>query len=56
MIRLMKTRPFYGFKFDGRTFDCGSKVGFLAANIAFALERPDIEPEFREMIAELCGR
>lgn len=53
MIKLMETRPFHGFKFQGRTFDCGSKVGFLAANIAFALERPDIEPEFRQVIADL---
>ncbi|MCT8971636.1 UTP--glucose-1-phosphate uridylyltransferase GalU [Microbaculum marinisediminis] len=53
MIKLMETRPFHGFKFEGRTFDCGSKVGFLAANIAFALERPDIEPEFRQVIADL---
>ncbi len=56
MIRLMETRPFYGFKFEGRTFDCGSKVGFLAANVAFALDRPDIAPEIRETIAELIGR
>jgi UTP--glucose-1-phosphate uridylyltransferase len=53
MLRLMETRPFYGHKFEGRTFDCGSKVGFLAANIAFALDRPDIAPEFRETIADL---
>ncbi|MEJ8573850.1 UTP--glucose-1-phosphate uridylyltransferase GalU [Microbaculum marinum] len=56
MIRLMQSRPFYGFKFEGRTFDCGSKVGFLAANIAFALERPDIAPEFRETIRDLLDR
>ena len=36
MIRLAETQPFYGCRFSGRTFDCGSKLGFLAANVAFA--------------------
>jgi UTP--glucose-1-phosphate uridylyltransferase len=34
MIELAKTQPFYGLEFDGRSFDCGSKVGFLAAGPA----------------------
>lgn len=56
MIRLMESRPFYGFRFEGRTFDCGSKVGFLTANIAFALERTDIAPEFLAAIGDLLER
>jgi len=56
MIRLMETRPFYGYRFDGRTYDCGSKIGFLAANVAFALDRPDIADEFRATIAEILDR
>jgi len=48
MIKLARSLPFYGFKFTGRTFDCGSKIGFLAANLAYALARDDIAPEFRE--------
>src|SRR6185295_19012609 len=46
MIKLARSLPFYGFKFTGRTFDCGSKIGFLAANLAYALARDDIAPEF----------
>jgi UTP--glucose-1-phosphate uridylyltransferase len=53
---LMETRPFYGFKFKGRTFDCGSKIGFLAANIGFALDRPDIAPDLMAAIDELLGK
>ncbi len=34
--------PFHGLRFDGRRFDCGGKLGFLEANIAFALERDDL--------------
>ena len=55
MIRLAKRQPFYGLKFDGRSFDCGSKVGFLAANVAYALAREDIAPAFRQEIKQLLG-
>jgi UTP--glucose-1-phosphate uridylyltransferase len=55
MIRLAKQQPFYGLKFDGRSFDCGSKVGFLAANIAYALKRNDIAPALREELQKILG-
>ncbi len=47
MIRLAEAQPFLGLKFDGKSFDCGSKIGFLAANVAYALVREDIAPGFR---------
>ncbi len=34
--------PFHGFSFSGTRYDCGSKLGFLQANIAFALSRDDL--------------
>jgi UTP--glucose-1-phosphate uridylyltransferase len=46
MLALARTQPFYGLKFEGRSFDCGSKIGFLTANVAYALARDDIAPEF----------
>jgi UTP--glucose-1-phosphate uridylyltransferase len=55
MIRLAHKQPFYGLKFEGRSFDCGSKIGFLAANIAYALERDDIAPALRAEIKSLLG-
>jgi len=48
MIALAKRQPFYGLKFEGASYDCGSKIGFLTANVAYALARPDIAPEFRK--------
>ncbi|MET0667563.1 MAG: UTP--glucose-1-phosphate uridylyltransferase GalU [Methyloceanibacter sp.] len=39
---MLKRLPFYAVKTEGRVFDCGSKAGFLAANIAYALDRPDL--------------
>ena len=55
MVALARMQPFYGLKFDGRSFDCGSKIGFLAANVAYGLERPDIAPEFRSELRRLLG-
>jgi UTP--glucose-1-phosphate uridylyltransferase len=56
MIRLAKRQPFYGLKFKGRSFDCGSKVGFLAANVAYALARKDIAPAFRKELGNLLAK
>lgn len=57
MVALASTQPFYGLKFEGRSFDCGSKIGFLATNLAYALQRDDIAPELRaEMRRLLDGK
>ncbi len=42
MAKLIGTQPFHGLRYTGRRFDCGDKVGFLEAQIAFALKRPDL--------------
>ncbi len=55
MIQLSRTQGFYGLQFEGRSFDCGSKVGFLAANVSYALEREDIAPGFRVEIKKILG-
>jgi UTP--glucose-1-phosphate uridylyltransferase len=44
MIELARSQSFHGVRFDGVTYDCGSRLGFLSANIAFALDRPDLAP------------
>jgi UTP--glucose-1-phosphate uridylyltransferase len=54
MVALARTQPFYGLKFEGRSFDCGSKIGFLTANVAYGLERADI-PELRGELKRLLG-
>ena len=51
--KLAETQPIYGVNYTGRTFDCGSKAGFLAANFAFAMKRDDIATELREELAKL---
>ena len=47
MKALAASQAFHGVRFDGRTYDCGSKIGFLAANLAFALERPELAGALR---------
>jgi len=53
MLALLKMQPFYALKYEGKTFDCGSKVGFLTANVAYALARPDIAEAFANEVKKL---
>ncbi|WP_102961186.1 UTP--glucose-1-phosphate uridylyltransferase GalU [Mangrovicella endophytica] len=53
MLKLAASQEFYGYHFTGRTFDCGSKEGFIQANVAFALWRPDIRNRVFDDIGEL---
>ena len=53
MLRLADDQPFFGYTFTGQTFDCGSKEGFISANVAFALGDKDIGPQVRDMIRKL---
>ena len=50
MARLIGNEPFHGLEFDGVRFDCGNKVGFMAANVAYALEREDMADELRDYL------
>ncbi|ANY78374.1 UTP--glucose-1-phosphate uridylyltransferase [Microvirga ossetica] len=53
MIRLMKEQPFFGMKYEGKTYDTGSKIGFLMANVAYALEREELSADFRRELEAL---
>ncbi|WP_169568589.1 UTP--glucose-1-phosphate uridylyltransferase GalU [Sneathiella limimaris] len=54
LSNLLKTSPFYGLRFEGTRYDCGDKIGFLQANIAFALERSDMGQEIANHIKTLA--
>jgi UTP--glucose-1-phosphate uridylyltransferase len=47
MIGLARMQKFYGVEFEGERHDCGSKSGFLRANIAYAMARPDLRDGLR---------
>ncbi len=50
MARTNGRVPFHGLRFEGRRFDCGSKAGFLEANVAYALRRDDLRTDMREIV------
>jgi len=50
MQKLIGRQPFHAVKIDGNWYDCGDKVGFLHANIAVGLQRPDIAPALRAIL------
>ena len=56
MARMIGQGPFHGLRYEGRRFDCGDKVGFLEAQIAFALERPDLGPAVRDFLKHYVGQ
>jgi UTP--glucose-1-phosphate uridylyltransferase len=47
--------PFHGLRFEGARFDCGDKVGWLEANLAFALARDDMAEAARDLITRFHG-
>ena len=53
MVHLMHEQPFSAVRHRGTTYDCGSKIGFLTANVAFALARPDLGPELKAELLKL---
>lgn len=52
--RLVRTRPMYGLKLDGRRCDIGNKEGFIRTNIEFALKRADMADELRQFLRQLA--
>ncbi len=50
MKYMLRERPIYGLKFEGKRYDAGDKFGFLKATVEFALNRSDLGPQFREYL------
>jgi len=55
MVELAKdeSQPFYAVRFDGQIYDCGAKLGFLLANVAYALARDDLGPALTAELKKL---
>jgi len=51
--KLSKKQPIYAYEFEGDRYDAGDKLGFLMANVSFALNRGDIKKEFRRFLKGL---
>ena len=55
MAQMIGSQPFHAVTFDGARYDCGSKIGYLEANLAVALSRPDMAGDVRAMATRLLG-
>lgn len=53
---LQRVQPFWSYRFDGQTFDCGDKLGFLKANVSLALDHTQLGAEFRAALHEILDR
>ena len=53
MVALLSEQPVFGVDFEGTRFDCGDKAGFQMANLAFALEHPEIRDELRAYLKKM---
>ncbi len=52
IAQLLKEEPVYACRFEGKRYDCGSKIGYLEATIAYALKHPELAAEFRQCLEE----
>lgn len=50
MVKMLEKEKFYGFRFEGKRYDCGNPVGFLEANIAYAIAEEDLQGDVRNML------
>ena len=55
MIALLAEQDFYGVKYTGQTYDCGDKLGFLSANVAYGLDHPDLGSDFRQVLKDIIA-
>ena len=53
MAKMIGKQPFHGYRFKGQRHDCGNALGFLRANIAFALQRDDLRDDLKDYIKTL---
>ena len=53
---LLEEETVLGYRFDGTRYDCGSKLGYLQANVMYGLKHPETGAEFAQFLAHLGGR
>lgn len=53
MVKLIGKQPFHGVRFEGHRFDCGNRLGFVEANIAFSLSHPEMAPYLKKRLRQM---
>jgi UTP--glucose-1-phosphate uridylyltransferase len=56
IARLMQREPVYAFEFEGKRYDCGSKLGYLQATVEYGLKHPSLGKEFAGYLHGLAGK
>jgi len=54
IARLMNDEAVYAYRFEGKRFDCGSKLGYLQANVEYALQHPELASSFKAYLRKLA--
>ena len=55
LARLIGRQPFHGLRYEGTRYDCGDKIGFIEANVAFAMAHPEIGSRVRDALRKMVG-
>jgi len=56
IARLMQREPVYSFEFEGKRYDCGSKLGYLQATVEYGLKHPSLGPEFAKYLRDMVPK
>lgn len=56
LIEMLARQAFHAVRYEGKTYDCGDRLGFILANLAFGLSRPDLGKDLRQALIDLPGR
>ena len=56
IARLMQREPVYAYEFEGKRYDCGSKLGYLQATVEYGLKHPSLGGDFARYLAGLAPK
>ena len=56
IARLMQREPVYAFEFEGKRYDCGSKLGYLQATVEYGLKHPSLGGDFAAYLRDLVPK
>ncbi len=52
LVKMLGTTPFHGYRYDGKRYDCGTRLGFIETNLAFGLADSEIGPKVRQILRD----
>jgi len=55
LIEMLARQAFHAVRYEGKTYDCGDRLGFILANLAFGLSRPDLGKDLRQALIRMLS-